>query len=79
MEPRLVVRIAIPIAEHWLKRGLLCQLEATVPLRDMEIRWSPGFRATVAEQTGTDAAVLLTEATDRLQVRLSAAQVDSAA
>lgn len=59
--------------------GLLCQLEATVPLRDMEIRWSPGFRATVAEQTGADADVMLTEAAARLESRFSDARVGSAA
>jgi predicted unusual protein kinase regulating ubiquinone biosynthesis (AarF/ABC1/UbiB family) len=32
--------------------GLLCQLEATVPLRALEIRWSPGFRATLAAHEG---------------------------
>ncbi|MCW2571139.1 MAG: hypothetical protein JWO88_1197 [Frankiales bacterium] len=59
--------------------GLLCQLEATVPLRDMEIRWSPGFRATVAEQAGIDADVMLTEAVARLETRFGGARADSAA
>jgi predicted unusual protein kinase regulating ubiquinone biosynthesis (AarF/ABC1/UbiB family) len=49
--------------------GLLCQLEATVALRDMEIRWSPGFRATVAEHSGIGEATLLAQATDRLDAR----------
>jgi predicted unusual protein kinase regulating ubiquinone biosynthesis (AarF/ABC1/UbiB family) len=52
--------------------GLLCQLEATVPLRDMEIRWSPGFRTTVAEQAGIDPATLLVQATGRLEGRYGA-------
>jgi predicted unusual protein kinase regulating ubiquinone biosynthesis (AarF/ABC1/UbiB family) len=49
--------------------GLLCQLQATVALRDMELRWSPGFRATVADHTGADPDVLLDEATQRLEAR----------
>jgi predicted unusual protein kinase regulating ubiquinone biosynthesis (AarF/ABC1/UbiB family) len=46
--------------------GLLCQLEATVPTRHLEIRWSPGFRDTVAAALDVDAADLLTDSTARL-------------
>ena len=55
--------------------GLLCQLEATVALRDMELRWSPGFRSTVADQTGVDADALLAAATGRLAARYGAPAV----
>ena len=46
--------------------GLLCQLEATVPTRALEIRWSPGFRATIAEDLGISPEQLLAEATAQL-------------
>jgi predicted unusual protein kinase regulating ubiquinone biosynthesis (AarF/ABC1/UbiB family) len=46
--------------------GLLCQLEATVPTRYLEIRWSPGFRATIAAHQGIDPEDLLADAVARL-------------
>jgi predicted unusual protein kinase regulating ubiquinone biosynthesis (AarF/ABC1/UbiB family) len=46
--------------------GLLCQLEATVPLRHLEIRWSPGFRATIAEDLGVEPDALLEESVAHL-------------
>ena len=46
--------------------GLLCQLEATVPTRHLEIRWSPGFRATIAEHLGVSPDDLLADSTARL-------------
>ena len=46
--------------------GLLCQLEATVPTRHLEIRWSPGFRSTLAEHLGLDADDLLADSTAHL-------------
>ena len=49
--------------------GVLCQLEATVPLRAMELRWSPGFRATIADHLGVDDTDLLAEATAELALR----------
>lgn len=49
--------------------GLLCQLEATVALRDMELRWSPGFREAVAQQDQVDPDQLLREAGARLDAR----------
>ena len=55
--------------------GLLCQLEATVPLRAMELRWSPGFRATMAEHLGTTDAGLLAEVTAELALRHAPAAV----
>ena len=48
--------------------GLLCQLEATVPLRAMELRWSPGFRSTMAEHLGVDSGELLAQATAELDL-----------
>ena len=42
--------------------GLLCQLGATVPLRQLELRWSPGFRDAMAEHLGVPADDLLAEA-----------------
>jgi len=55
--------------------GLLCQLEATVPMRAMELRWSPGFRATMATHLGTTDAELHARATAELAERYGAAQV----
>jgi predicted unusual protein kinase regulating ubiquinone biosynthesis (AarF/ABC1/UbiB family) len=52
--------------------GLLCQLEATVPTRHLEIRWSPGFRATVAEALDVHPDVLLAESTAVLTARYGA-------
>jgi predicted unusual protein kinase regulating ubiquinone biosynthesis (AarF/ABC1/UbiB family) len=49
--------------------GLLCQLEATVPLRAMELRWSPGFRATIAEHLGLTDGELLAQSTAELERR----------
>jgi predicted unusual protein kinase regulating ubiquinone biosynthesis (AarF/ABC1/UbiB family) len=49
--------------------GLLCQLEATVPTRHLEMRWSPGFRATIAEGLGVSAEDLLAESTAVLEAR----------
>ncbi|MCW2545519.1 MAG: transporter, ATP-binding protein, partial [Frankiales bacterium] len=46
--------------------GLLCQLEATAPMRALEIRWSPGFRATLAPHLGLDPDVMLAEASAHL-------------
>ena len=46
--------------------GLLCQLEATVPTRHLEIRWSPGFRTTVAGHLGVDPVDLLADSTATL-------------
>jgi len=56
--------------------GLLCQLEATVPLRAMELRWSPGFRATMADHLGTTDAELLAQATAELAARHAPPRVD---
>ncbi len=42
--------------------GLLSQLGATVPMRSLEIRWSPGFREVVAESTGVDEDSLMDHA-----------------
>ena len=59
--------------------GLLCQLEATVPLRDMEIRWSPGFRTTVAGHLGVDAVELLADATDYLDALFGSGDPEASA
>jgi predicted unusual protein kinase regulating ubiquinone biosynthesis (AarF/ABC1/UbiB family) len=58
--------------------GLLCQLESTVPLRDMEIRWSPGFRTTVAENSGIAPEQLLRDAVERLDDRFGRTAVRAA-
>ena len=42
--------------------AMLCQLGANVPMRAMEIRWSPGFREVVSRASGTSEADLLTAA-----------------
>ncbi|MCU1594513.1 MAG: hypothetical protein JWO12_1905 [Frankiales bacterium] len=47
--------------------GLLCQLEAAVPTRHLEIRWSPGFRNTLAAHLGLDPAVMLADSTAHLE------------
>lgn len=52
--------------------GLLCQLDAHVPLRALELRWSPGFREAVAAHTGRDEEDLLDEAEAVLRERLLA-------
>ena len=49
--------------------GLLCQLEATVPTRHLEMRWSPGFRATIAEGLGVSADSLLAQSSALLEAR----------
>ncbi len=49
--------------------GLLCQLEATVPLRAMELRWSPGFRDGMADHLGVDSSDLLAQAIAELALR----------
>jgi predicted unusual protein kinase regulating ubiquinone biosynthesis (AarF/ABC1/UbiB family) len=49
--------------------GLLCQLEATVPLRHLEIRWSPGFRTTVADHAGVHPEALLADSLEHLTAR----------
>jgi predicted unusual protein kinase regulating ubiquinone biosynthesis (AarF/ABC1/UbiB family) len=46
--------------------GLLCQLEATIPTRAMEIRWSPGFREESARHLGITEDELLAQALERL-------------
>ncbi len=52
--------------------GLLCQLEATVPLRHLEIRWSPGFRVTTADDLDVDPDVLLADSVAHLTARFGA-------
>lgn len=55
--------------------GLLCQLEATVPNRHLEIRWSPGFRETLAADLGVDPDELLAASTAALAARYGASGV----
>lgn len=52
--------------------GLLCQLQATVPIRDLEMRWSPGFRETVADHLGVDDSDLLATSLEALTKRYGA-------
>lgn len=52
--------------------GLLCQLEATVPIRHLEMRWSPGFRETVADHLGVDVSDLLATSLEALTTRYGA-------
>ena len=47
----------------------LGELEATVPTRHLEMRWSPGFRATIAEGLGVSAEDLLSQSTAVLEAR----------